>query len=70
MTAYIYGTRLRGASIGAIPAKGVLEIINDRKVCDDYGQRRGRYYHSIVTYCRRLTAKEMDEFEMDCLGAE
>lgn len=70
MNRYIYGLRQKPASIGAIPAKGVLEIINDRKRCDTYGQAHGRYYHSVVTYYRMLTAKEQEEFEMDYLGVE
>lgn len=70
MNRYIYGLRLRGASIGTIPTKGVMEIINDRERCDQYGQAKGRYYHSIVTYCRQLTAKEMEQYELDYLGVE
>lgn len=70
MKRYIYGLRLRGASIGTIPTKGIIEIINDRKRCDKYGQERGRYYHSVVTYYRQLAEKEMEQYELDYLGVE
>lgn len=70
MKRYIYGLRLRGASIGTIPTKGIIEIINDRKHCDKYGQERGRYYHSVVTYYRQLTEKELEQYELDYLGVE
>lgn len=70
MNRYIYGMRLRGASIGTMPSKGIVEIKNDRATCDSYGQAKGRYYHSIVSYCRELTAKEQGDYEMDLLGVE
>lgn len=68
MNRFIYGTRLRGASVGTIPTKGIIEIINDPKRIEKYG--KGRRYHSVVTYCRQLTPKEMDEYEIDYLGVE
>lgn len=70
MNRYIYGMKLRGASIGTIPSKGIIEIINDRKRCDKYGQEKGKYYHSVLTYCRQLTPKEMEDYELDYLGVE
>ena len=70
MNRYIYGLRKRPASIGSIPAKGIIEIKKDRKTCDYYGQIKGRYYHSIISYFRELTAKEMDEYDMDLLEVQ
>lgn len=70
MNRYIYGMRERGASIGAMPGKGIIEIKNDRKTCDRYGQAKGRYYHSIVSYSRMLTAKEMEAYDMDYLEVQ
>lgn len=67
---YTYGMRLRPASIGAIPAKGIMEIINDRKQCDEWGRKKGRCYHSLLSYCRELTPKEMDEYELDFLEVD
>lgn len=70
MNRYIYGLRQRPASIGAMPAKGIMEIKNDRPTCDKYGLAKGRYYHSIISYFRELTAKEMDEYDMDLLEVQ
>lgn len=70
MNRYIYGLRKRPASIGSIPAKGIIEIKKDRATCDYYGQIKGRYYHSIISYFRELTAKEMDEYDMDLLEVQ
>lgn len=70
MNRYIYGMRERGASIGAMPGKGIIEIKNDRKTCDHYGQIKGRYYHSIISYFRELTAKEMEDFDIDFLEVQ
>ena len=70
MNRYIYGLRKRPASIGSIPAKGIIEIKKDRKTCDYYGQIKGRYYHSIISHFRELTAKEMDEYDMDLLEVQ
>lgn len=70
MNRYIYGLRNRPASIGSIPARGIIEIKKDRKTCDYYGQIKGRYYHSIISYFRELTAKEMDEYDMDLLEVQ
>lgn len=68
MNRYIYGMRLRGASVGTIPTKGIIEIINDPKRIKKYG--KGREYHSVLTYCRQLTPKEMEQYELDYLGVE
>ena len=70
MNRFIYGLRKRPASIGSIPARGIIEIKKDRKTCDHYGQIKGRYYHSIISYFRELTAKEMDEYDMDLLEVQ
>ena len=70
MNRYIYGLRNRPASIGSIPARGIIEIKKDRATCDHYGQIKGRYYHSIISYFRELTAKEMEDFDIDFLEVQ
>lgn len=59
MPRYRYGMRLRGYSIGCQP-RGVI----DRK--DD---PTGRYY-DIIIYDRELTDREVEAYELDCLGEE
>lgn len=55
---YTYGMRLRGFSIGAQPTKGILFAEDDPS---------GRY-HAILTYSRKLTDKDLDDYELDYLG--
>lgn len=57
---YRYGMRLRGFSIGCQPMKGIIEGHDDPD---------GRY-HSILTYCRKLTDKECSDYELDYLGED
>lgn len=57
MSRYVYGMRLRGASPGAQPKEGLVEIQNSD----------GRYY-SILTYDRKLTSKERTDYELDYIG--
>ena len=59
MAKYRYGMRLRGYSIGCQP-RGVIDREDDPT---------GRY-HDIIIYGRRLTEREMEEYELDYLGAE
>lgn len=57
---YRYGMRLRGASPGAQPRAGLLEIEEDP---------RGKY-HNILVYSRRLTVEELKQYELDYLWRE
>lgn len=55
---YTYGMRLRGFSIGCQPMQGFIERQDDTT---------GRY-HDILTYDRKLTEKEVQDYELDYLG--
>ena len=57
MKKYKYGMRLRGFSIGCQP-KGVLYREDDNT---------GKY-HDIIVYDRKLTEKELSDYELDYLG--
>lgn len=58
---YKYGMRLRGFSPGCQPMEGLIErrddIIN-------------RGYHDILIYDRKLTDKEVADYELDYLGEQ
>ena len=53
-----YGMRLRGFSPGCQPKEGFVERQDDTT---------GKY-HDIVIYSRRLTEKEVKDYELDYLG--
>lgn len=55
-THYLYGMRLRGFSPMCQPTDGLIQ----RK--DDWC--RGRY-HDILVYDRKLTDKELEDYELD-----
>ena len=57
-TIYSYGMRLRGFSIGCQPMKGLLFTADDES---------GRYYDLLV-YDRKLTDKELSDYELDYIG--
>ena len=57
-TVYKYGMRLRGFSIGCQPMKGLLYITDDPT---------GRY-HDLLIYDRKLSDKELNDYELDYLG--
>lgn len=57
-TIYSYGMRLRGFSIGCQPMKGLLFTADDES---------GRY-HDLLVYDRKLTDKELSDYELDYLG--
>ena len=57
---YRYGMRLRGFSIGCQPMKGIIDGQDDPT---------GKYY-SILTYSRKLTDAEVNEYELDYLGGD
>ena len=52
-----YGMRLRGFSIGCQPMNGLIECQDD-----ELGK-----YHDILVYCRRLSKRELEEYELDAL---
>ena len=56
---YRYGMRLRGFSIGCQPMNG----LDHRE--DDF---TGRYY-DVIVYNRKLTDKELAEYELDYIDA-
>ena len=57
---YTYGMRLRGFSPGCQPKDGFVERRDDKS---------GLYY-DVLVYERELTAKELDDYELDFLGEE
>lgn len=60
MKEYRYGMRLRGFSLGCQPLKGILYSEEDP----------GGMYHDVLVYSRRLTRKELDDYELDDLNEE
>ena len=58
---YYYGMRLRGFSPGCQPMYGL-----DRREDDTSGLRPdGGKYHDILVYWRPLSAKELEDYELD-----
>ena len=57
---YIYGMKYRGFSIGCQPLKGIVKAEDDKS---------GKY-HTILTYSRKLTRAEVEQYELDELGVE
>lgn len=55
---YAYGMRMRGYSIGCQPKEGFLERVED--ISDTF--------YDILIYSRRLSEKEVDEYELVYLG--
>lgn len=55
---YYYGMRLRGFSPGCQPMTGFVERMDDPK---------GKY-HDILIYDRKLSQKELADYELDDLG--
>lgn len=58
---YFYGMRLRGFSIGAQPTKGFIR--REENFIDN------RYY-DILVYNRKLTEKELADYELDYLWGD
>lgn len=56
---YTYGMRLRGFSLGCQPMNGFIRRENDPS---------GRY-HDLLVYDRELTEKELNDYELDYIGA-
>lgn len=59
-TIYSYGMRLRGFSIGCQPKDGLVERRDDKS---------GLYY-DVLVYERKLTRKELEDYELDYIGEE
>lgn len=55
-----YGMRLRGFSIGCQPMRGLI-----RREDDNTGR-----YHDILVYDRRLSADEIDSYELSAITEE
>ena len=53
-----YGMRLRGFSLGCQPMKGFVERLDDTT---------GRYY-DVLVYYRKLSDKELADYELDYIG--
>lgn len=56
-----YGMRLRGFSIGCQPMEGLIEARDD--ILPDR-------YHSLLIYDRKLSNKEVEDYELDYLGEQ
>lgn len=61
MREYLYGMRLRGAGPGCQPKEGLLNVY--------YGSQFGtRVYHNLISYSRRLTKKEEEQYDLDFIN--
>ena len=60
MKTYTYGMRLRGFSLGCQPKEGFVKRRDDIS---------GLYY-DVLVYNRKLTSKELNDYELDFLGEE
>lgn len=52
---YYYGMRLRGFSIGCQPKNGIVQVLDDQT----------NTYYDILVYDRKLTEKEVADYELD-----
>lgn len=59
MKKYKYGMRLRGFSIGCQPMNGLLMT-----------EDSDREYYSYLYYERKLTYKELEDYELDFIGED
>lgn len=60
-----YGMIHRGFSIGCQPMQGFIE----RRDADGIKGTHGREYFDILIYNRRLTDKEISDYELEFIGA-
>lgn len=58
MITYMYGMRLRGFSLGCQPTDGLVKRMDDKT----------KLYYDILVYSRKLTDKEVRDYELDYLG--
>ena len=56
---YVYGMRLRGFSPGCQPMEGLVEWLDG-----DVD------YYNILIYSRKLTVKELEDYELQYLGTQ
>lgn len=61
MEMFIYGMRFRGFSPGCQPMDGLIDRL-------DPTEEMGRRYYDLVAYSRRLTDKEVSDYELDYIG--
>lgn len=59
---YRYGMRLRGFSPMCQPTDGLVDI-SPEKV-----KKNGRTYWNVLTYDRKLSKKELEDYELDFIG--
>ena len=60
MTTYTYGMRLRGFAPGCQPIEGLIRIEDDAS---------GKYYN-LLTYNRKLTEAEVEQYELERCGGD
>lgn len=65
MEFYYYGMRLRGFAPGCQPKDGLIGRMSDKdkKIIEDIAVR----YHDVLGYGRKLTEKELEDYELDFL---
>lgn len=64
MVVFYYGMRLRGFSPGAQPMDGLVGCLG--KYQKGWMPRPdGRPYHDVLVYNRKLSQKELDDYELD-----
>lgn len=61
---YLYGMRLRGFSPGAQPKEGLSCALDDIAAVT-YHMPDGRPYWSVLVYTRKLTDKEVNDYDLD-----
>lgn len=59
---YVYGTFLRPPDIGCVPKHGLKEVSFEEF------ESVGRHYWGTASYDRKLTAEEIEQYDMDCIG--
>ena len=76
MTYYYYGMRLRGFSLGCQPMNGLetqYEIDDSQdffvgRNSKIFPEKPKRKYYNILVYNRKLTDKELKDYELDYIG--
>lgn len=64
ITLYRYATLMRPAGPGAVPREGLW-------TCQDYERLvtpSGHHAYSVATYGRKLTQKEISDYELEFIG--
>ena len=76
MTYYYYGMRLRGFSLGCQPMNGLVthyEVEDSPDLLAGrnpkiFHEKPKREYYDILVYKRKLTDKELKDYELDYIG--